>query len=209
MAKSRFVVFIEGKVQKAGFRSFIKKHALALAITGYAENLPSGEVIVIAEGEGKNLKELLELIEKEAPVYVQVERITKRKEKYQGSFTDFERKGTDVLEGIEEKSTKNILLSMVSIMKSTDSKLEVGVERLGEISAKQDEHIGLTKEILNKQDEILHKQDEHIHITERGFENVVSELKGFKELHEEIMELREEVNELKSAVSRIEKKVEA
>jgi len=159
MAKSRFAVLIEGNAQKSGFRSFIKKHALALGITGYAENLPSGEVIVVAEGEGNNLKELLELIEKEAPAYVKVERITKRKEKYQGCFTDFERKGVDVLEGMEEKSTKNILLSMVSIMKSTDSKLEVGVERLGEISV---------------------KQDEHIHITREGFENVVNELKGFK-----------------------------
>jgi len=98
MPKARYVVLIEGKVQKAGFRSFIKKHALSSGITGYAENLAGGEVIVVAEGDKKSLNEFVKLIEKQAPSYVKVEKITKREEKYRGSFADFERKGSDVAE---------------------------------------------------------------------------------------------------------------
>jgi len=159
MPKLRYIVLIQGRVQKGGFRSFIKKHALMLGLKGYAENLEAGEVIIVAEGEKSKLDELLKIIEKEAPAYIKVENITKKDEKYLGFFSDFERRGSDLPGELEEKPAKEILSSMLDVMKSTDSKLEVGVERLGDISKKQDEHVELTKQILKKQDAMLDKQD--------------------------------------------------
>ncbi len=67
---------------------------------------------------------------------------------------------------------------------------------------KQDEHIEVSRGIARK-------QEEHVKITKEGFESVTRELKGFKEIHEEIKELRHEVDDLKGTVARIEKKVAA
>jgi acylphosphatase len=157
MEKRRLVVLIEGKVQKGGFRSFLKKQALMRGITGYAENLSSNEVLAVMEGDAERIKELLELIKKEAPTYIEVRHITRREEEYTGSFKDFERKGSDILPELEEKSSREILLTMASTLKSTDAKLEVGVERLGEISHKQDL-------ALEKMDLMLEKQDKTIEV---------------------------------------------
>jgi acylphosphatase len=157
MVKARYVALVEGKVQKGSFRSFIKKHALMYGITGYAENLEGGEVLCIFEGEKDSIDKLLKLIEKEAPAYIKVEGINKREERYTGSFNDFERKGIDIIPELEEKSTKEILFSMASTLKSTDEKLEVGVAKLGEISNKQDKIISILKSV--KEDTVAIKQD--------------------------------------------------
>lgn len=155
--KTRYYILIEGEVQKGGLRSFIKKHTLMHGITGYAENLEGGEVIVVFEGEKENVIRLLEIVEKECPTYIKVENMAVREEKYTGSFNDFERKGPDVLPELEEESTKTILHSMASTLKSTDEKLEIGVERLEEISNKQDETINILK--LVKEDTSAIKRD--------------------------------------------------
>ncbi|MFP3910312.1 MAG: acylphosphatase, partial [Archaeoglobaceae archaeon] len=155
--RTRYYVLIEGEVQKGGLRSFIKKHALMHGITGYAENLEGGEVIVMFEGEEERVKKLLEIVEKETPTYIKVENMAVREESYTGLFNDFERKGPDVLPELEEESTRKILHSMASTMKSTDKKLEVGIERLEEISGKQDETINILK--LVKEDTSAIKED--------------------------------------------------
>ncbi|MFO7966478.1 MAG: acylphosphatase [Archaeoglobaceae archaeon] len=155
--RTRYYVLIEGEVQKGGLRSFIKKHALMHGITGYAENLEGGEVIVVFEGEKENVIKLLEIVEKESPTYIKVENMAIREEKYTGSFNDFERKGTDILPELEEESTREILHSMASTLNSTDKKLEIGVERLEEISNKQDETINILK--LVKEDTSAIKED--------------------------------------------------
>ncbi|WP_456474889.1 acylphosphatase, partial [Candidatus Pyrohabitans sp.] len=221
MPESRYVLLIEGRVQRGGFRSFLKKRALMLGITGYAENLPSGDVVVVLEGDENAIEKLIEVTEKEAPVFIEIERITKRKEDYTGSFADFERKGADVLESLDDSDVKEILLNIASYSKSTDEKLEKGVEILGEIkttqdehveitkeilnetreiSTKQDEHIELTKEILNETREISTKEDEHIGVTRKGFKDISHEMKGYRDLHEEIRELRSEFARLKEAL---------
>ena len=52
-------VIIHGFVQGVFFRTFSSRRATELGITGYVRNLPSGEVEVHAEGERKQLEELL------------------------------------------------------------------------------------------------------------------------------------------------------
>lgn len=61
------------------------------------------------EGEEKSIKEIIKTIEKDARAFIDVKR--RRKEKYRDRFTDFERKGTDVFQELEEKSTKEIFFT--------------------------------------------------------------------------------------------------
>jgi len=95
-----------------------------------------------------------------------------------------------------------IAVTGVALLKN--QKDHIGITR--EILHKQEEHIALTKEGFNN---ILAKQEEHINITKEGFNSITHELKSFKDVHQEILELRQEVNELRGTVSRIERMVEA
>jgi acylphosphatase len=41
---------VSGRVQGVGFRAFVRKHAKALGLRGYAKNLANGDVDVVAAG---------------------------------------------------------------------------------------------------------------------------------------------------------------
>jgi acylphosphatase len=59
MNKERLTILVSGQVQGVGFRAFIKRTALDLGLSGYAENLSDGRVEVIAEGQKSELEYLL------------------------------------------------------------------------------------------------------------------------------------------------------
>ncbi len=180
MTKKRLV--IKGpKIHNIGYRFFLYDEALRIGLSCF---------------DAKNIKNDLDVVN----VLVGGEEDRVR------LFLDFaktnyppEAEVGEVIEEEYEGDVRSVELFERSFMLEQQSKLAVyGLNML----EKHDEHIGLTRDILTK-------QDEHIGITKNGFESVTHELKGFKELHEELRELRHEVNELKGAVARIEKKVTA
>ena len=57
--KKRLTVLASGRVQGVGFRAFVRRHALDLNLSGYAENLGDGRVEVVAEGFKDNIELLL------------------------------------------------------------------------------------------------------------------------------------------------------
>lgn len=57
MQQSHFFL-ISGRVQGVGYRAFARKHALFLKITGYAKNLPDGNVEVFASGSKTSIDTL-------------------------------------------------------------------------------------------------------------------------------------------------------
>ena len=202
----RYIVLISGKVHKGGFRSFVKKNALMLGITGYAENLSTGEVLLVLEGNEDNILKLLERVEKEAPSFIKIENIYKRKEEYKGSFSDFERKGVDVMEDLNSTSTKELLMKIVHFSKSTDEKLERGIEILGTMKnqldiviEKQDEMLKKQDEMLKKQDKMLKKQDEMLR---RQDEMLKKQDEMLKKQEETVEEIRKTRNELKEEISK-------
>ena len=65
---------VSGKVQGVFFRDFVSKEAKRLALSGYAKNLESGEVEVVAQGERGPLEEIIELLNK-GPFLAKVERV--------------------------------------------------------------------------------------------------------------------------------------
>jgi len=66
MVRKLFVV--TGRVQGVYYRAFVRKHALALGLRGYAKNLASGDVEVLAEGEASAMDELLGWLHKGPPM---------------------------------------------------------------------------------------------------------------------------------------------
>ena len=59
-APDRLYALVHGRVQGVYFRAFVQRHAQALALSGWARNLPDGvSVEVVAEGPRQTLDELL------------------------------------------------------------------------------------------------------------------------------------------------------
>jgi len=64
MSQKRLEAYVHGFVQGVGFRYFVRRNAVKLNITGFAKNLPNGDVQVVAEGEEKDLIKLLGILRK-------------------------------------------------------------------------------------------------------------------------------------------------
>jgi len=54
---------VSGVVQGVGFRYFTREKAQSLGVTGYAKNLPSGCVEVVACGEPQQVDKLMKWLE--------------------------------------------------------------------------------------------------------------------------------------------------
>lgn len=60
--KARAEILVNGLVQGVGFRYFVVKHAARLKLHGYVQNLFTGEVHTVVEGDKINIEELFKLI---------------------------------------------------------------------------------------------------------------------------------------------------
>lgn len=155
----------------------------------YAENLSTGEVLLVLEGEEKDILKLLEIVEKEAPSFIKVNNIQKRKDIYKGSFSDFERKERDVVELNENASTRDILIQMLGFSKSTDEKLERGIEILSTMK--------------NQLDTSLEKQDQTISEVRKTRIELKKELgKTNTLLEERFARMENEIEKIKKALIR-------
>ncbi|MCD6463390.1 MAG: acylphosphatase [Thermotogae bacterium] len=67
-------IVVHGYVQGVGFRSFARHHARALNIKGYVKNMPDGTVLIVAEGDEKNLNLFLERVSR-GPFMARVDRV--------------------------------------------------------------------------------------------------------------------------------------
>ena len=87
--KKRFRAYISGSVQGVFFRWETKKLAKQLGINGTVSNLRDGRVEVIAEGEVKKLKELLNFLD-HGPKYAQVSNIEIKWYPFIDEFSSFQ-----------------------------------------------------------------------------------------------------------------------
>ncbi len=62
MEETRAEIIVNGLVQGVGFRYYVIRKAAMLGLTGYTQNLYTGEVLTIAEGPKEKLIELFELL---------------------------------------------------------------------------------------------------------------------------------------------------
>ncbi len=71
MAQSNVKIIVSGLVQGVSFRYFTYQNAKNLGITGYAKNLPTGQVEIIACGEKGLIDDLVEAV-RVGPSYASV-----------------------------------------------------------------------------------------------------------------------------------------
>ena len=57
-------LIVSGRVQGVYFRANVKNKATQLGLKGYAKNLESGDVEVVAQGDEKKVNELVDFIKK-------------------------------------------------------------------------------------------------------------------------------------------------
>lgn len=86
---TRAEITVSGLVQGVGFRYFVLRTANGLGVFGWVKNLPSGEVLTVAEGEKKQLQLLFTAL-KEGPSRSRVTRAVITWGAYAGEFSSFE-----------------------------------------------------------------------------------------------------------------------
>ncbi len=90
----RVYVVISGDVQGVGFRSWIKKRAQNLRITGWVGNRADGVVEAVFEGEADKITEMIELCYS-GPDVAWVKDVQVTGQVYTDEFMDFEVKIED------------------------------------------------------------------------------------------------------------------
>ncbi|MEK0338316.1 MAG: acylphosphatase [Nitrosopumilus sp.] len=79
---------VYGYVQGVYFRDFVSRWAKELGLTGYVRNLPEGTVEVNAEGDRKQLEQLIGYL-KVGPPEARVEKVETNWSEYTGSYSRF------------------------------------------------------------------------------------------------------------------------
>jgi acylphosphatase len=80
---------VYGYVQGVFFRAFVSRQASKLGLTGYVRNLRDREAVeVVAEGERKQLEELISYL-KVGPPAARVERVVTNWSEHTGSYSEF------------------------------------------------------------------------------------------------------------------------
>jgi acylphosphatase len=87
--KSRAEIIASGLVQGVGFRYYIYRNAEALGVKGYTQNLYSGEVLTVVEGEKFQIEDLFNKI-KIGPSHSSVKNCRIIWHDYKNEFTSFE-----------------------------------------------------------------------------------------------------------------------
>ena len=175
-----------GDVQKVGYRDAVQRVARKLGITGYVQNLKPYDVKIVAEGSRERLEVFLERIRiNRFPIYVEELRVEWKDAT--GEFEYFE-----IRRGPWEEELGERLDFAASLLFGMIERQEEHIGLTKEVLRKQDEHIELTKEILKKQDEhidltkeILRKQDEHIDLTKEILDKEEEHIDLTRDLHSE------------------------
>ena len=79
---------VYGRVQGVYFRDFVTRQATKLDLTGYVRNTTERTVEVHAEGERKQLEELIEHL-KVGPPAARVEKVATNWSEYTGDYSGF------------------------------------------------------------------------------------------------------------------------
>ncbi len=83
-----FRIIVSGRVQGVFFRDNTRRKARELGLTGYAKNLPDGNVEVVAQGDENKINEFINFIKK-GPGIASITRV-QIKPKEPENFKNFE-----------------------------------------------------------------------------------------------------------------------
>ena len=80
---------VSGRVQGVFYRAFVEREASGLGLCGRVRNLQDGRVDVVAEGERKQLDQLLDRLRK-GPPHALVSDVTAVWDEYRHEYDDFQ-----------------------------------------------------------------------------------------------------------------------
>ena len=89
MKKARVHLIIRGDVTGVGYRSWTKRIATKMGLSGYVRNVASGQVEAVIEGEEEKVNAMIESC-KAGPEVSRVEKVEASWEKMKGEFANFE-----------------------------------------------------------------------------------------------------------------------
>jgi len=85
----RAEIVVNGLVQGVGYRYFVVREARRLELKGFTQNLYTGEVLTVAEGEKAIIEELINKL-KVGPIHASVKFCKVDWQDPKNEFTDFE-----------------------------------------------------------------------------------------------------------------------
>lgn len=85
----RAEIIINGLVQGVGYRYFVIREAQKLGLKGFTQNLFTGEVLIVVEGEKVIVEEMIKKI-KVGPIHAAVKSCKVDWQEPKNEFTDFE-----------------------------------------------------------------------------------------------------------------------
>lgn len=85
----RAEILVNGLVQGVGYRYFVLREARRLDLNGFSENLFTGEVLTVVEGEQALIEDLINKL-KVGPIHAAVKNCSVDWQEPQNEFTTFE-----------------------------------------------------------------------------------------------------------------------
>ena len=97
MEKIRIHIFVSGKVQGVFFRDSVLKLAERLKVFGWIQNLESGVVEAVFEGDKDKVERMVKYIRK-GPLFAKVKEVDIDEQRYTNEFKDFQIKYPELAE---------------------------------------------------------------------------------------------------------------
>ncbi len=161
----RLTATISGRVQRVGYRAKVLSMAQELGLTGFVQNRPNGQVLIIAEGNMANLERLASAIQIKNAL-IDVQSVESEFTNGSGAYSSFrkvtgpEEVGERLDDGIE--ILKELVVGVREIATSVNNLTAITVKGFGDLNGKMDQMLGKQDQMIDKQDQMIDKQDQMI-----------------------------------------------
>lgn len=173
-------ITVGGKVQRVGYREKVQEIARELGIAGKVQNLKSGEVEIICEGEKQNVEDFIKAIEIRDGL-IEVKKITRTFEEPIGEFKHFEIGYGEVQEELTESIGAG-RRELIAIRETLGEKIDTGFSKMDSnfqtLGGKVDAAGKNLIEVGGKIDAGFSKMDSNFHGIDSKYDVVSKELKS-------------------------------
>jgi acylphosphatase/uncharacterized protein YoxC len=205
----RLTAFISVMVQKTGYRANVVILANAFGLQGYVQNLPSGKVKVVAEGEQTDLERFCSCLTiKDA--LIDVQSIENEYTAATGEFTGFEKmvSGGETDQRLDKAA--DLLKDLIVVSKEIVVELKGSREDIkgvrDEVKGARDDIKGVRDEVKGARDDIKGVRDE-VKGARDDIKGVRDEVKGarddIKGVRDEVKGARDDIKDVHEAVQNV------
>ena len=158
----RLTAIVSGRVQRVGYRAKVLSLASELGLTGFVQNRPNGQVLLIAEGVTEDLERFASALQVKNGL-INVQNIESEFTNASGAYSNFrkitgpEEVGERLDDGIE--ILKEIVIGIREIAANVNNLTVITTNGFENLNKKMDGMLGKQDQMLGKQDQMLDKQD--------------------------------------------------